>query len=135
MSRIHIYTSLAASTVSQIAGLKALNLGDKPCEKMRTEYNKRRKLVLKRISEWEELHIQVPPEGAFYAFPRMKGLASTRTSKNFAHWLLREAKVLVVPGNEFGSLGEGFIRLSYATKYELIEQALDRMEAALKHLR
>ena len=50
--------------------------------------------------------------------------------KNF--WLLREAKVATIPGTEFGRAGEGFVRLSYATSYEKIEKAMDRIERAVR---
>jgi aminotransferase len=57
------------------------------------------------------------------------------TSSEVAHFLLKKAKVLVVPGTEFGKYGEGYIRLSYATAYEKIEEALNRMEKALKEVK
>jgi aspartate/methionine/tyrosine aminotransferase len=111
--------------------VKALTSEKAYTEKMRKEYGRRRKLILKRIEEIPSLQIEVKPEGAFYVFPRIT-CKNEVSSKRFAEYMLKEAKVLVVPGNEFGSNGEGFIRMSYATKYEIIEKALDRIEKASK---
>jgi aminotransferase len=56
------------------------------------------------------------------------------SSTEFAHFILKKAKVLVVPGNEFGKYGEGFVRISYATDYEKIEIAMNRIEEVLKNI-
>ena len=56
-------------------------------------------------------------------------------SLKFSEWMLKKGKVAVMPGSEFGGRGEGYIRISYATEYGLIEKALDRMEKALKTIR
>jgi aminotransferase len=70
------------------------------------------------------------PQGAFYAFPKINctGLDDEKFSEN----LLEEEKVAVVPGSAFGSGGAGFVRCSYATRYENIEKALERMENFVK---
>jgi aminotransferase len=132
MSRVHVYTSICAPTVSQEAALKALT-GPQGCiEKMRREYDRRRKLIvegLNRIGGFRCLE----PRGAFYAFPNISEFGMS--SAEFARWLLKNARVAVVPGTEFGMHGEGFIRCSYATSYKKIESALERMEKALKKLR
>jgi len=129
MSRLHTYTTLCAPTMSQIAGVAALN-GPQSCvEKMRREYDRRRKLVVKRLGSIPGFEL-AEPDGAFYAFPRIsfrKG-GKPLTSTQYCELLLKEAKVLAVPGTEFGRFGEGFIRLSYATSLPLIEEALDRIE-------
>ena len=92
------------------------------------EYTRRRKLILKRLNE---LGLPVAkPYGAFYAFPNIKNYS--KNSYKFANDLLTKGKVAVIPGTEFGSYGEGYIRCSYATDYKLIEQAMDRMEKFLK---
>ncbi len=66
------------------------------------------------------------PHGAFYAFPSIK--ASGMDEEIFAQKLLQEEKVAVVPGTAFGPGGEGYVRCSYATAYEKIEEALQRIE-------
>jgi aminotransferase len=125
MTKIHIYSSICAPTISQKIAEFALKSSRKETEKMRKEYDKRRKLVIKRIQELNSLELTVKPKGAFYAFPKIN---LKKKSKTFAKELLKKAKVLVVPGTEFGKLGEGFIRISYATNYSLIEKAFNRLE-------
>lgn len=66
------------------------------------------------------------PGGAFYVFPSIK--ATGLTSEEFAEELLIQEKVAVVPGNVFGESGEGYIRCSYATSMEQLQEALKRME-------
>ena len=70
------------------------------------------------------------PEGAFYAFPNITrlGMSSIQASDFF----MKKAKVLVVPGTEFGRWGEGYVRMSYATSYEQIEEAMNRIEKVVK---
>jgi len=129
MTRLHTYTSLAAPTMSQIAAYHAL-IGPQGCVgRMRQEYNRRRKLVVRRLSEVEGINL-VEPDGAFYAFPSIhfKKRGKRVSSGEFAKGLLKSEGVLVVPGTEFGRYGEGFIRISYATEYSLIERALDKIE-------
>ncbi|MCD6522420.1 MAG: pyridoxal phosphate-dependent aminotransferase [Candidatus Diapherotrites archaeon] len=130
MTDLHIHTSLCAPTMSQIAATAALK-GSQDCvEEMRTSYDRRRKFMYKRLKEIDGFSLN-EPEGAFYMFP---SIHFNMTSNRFCEYLLKEAKVLTVPGTEFGRYGEGFIRLSYATKYELIEEAMDRIEKACKKL-
>ena len=132
MTKLHIFTSLSAPTVSQLTGLDALK-GPQGCiEKMRREYDRRRKLIVKRLNEIEGFDC-FEPKGAFYAFPNIKAFG--KKSLAFSEWLLKNAKVAVLPGTEFGRHGEGYIRCSYATAYEKIESALGRIERAVKKLR
>lgn len=130
MIRLHTYTTLTAPTISQIAGAKALT-GPQGCvERMRKEYDRRRKFVIKRLNNIPGFSL-VEPDGAFYAFPSIhfknkKG--KQMTSVEFCERLLKETGVLCVPGNEFGRCGEGFVRMSYATEYKKIADAMDRIE-------
>ena len=124
INRIHIYTSLAPSTANQYGALKALQLPPSYVEKMRKSYAERRDLMLKLIHKTPSLHLEKEPEGAFYMFPR---ITEGKTSQQYAHDVLNRAQVLVVPGNEFGSKGQGFVRMSYATQKEKIQAAFERM--------
>ena len=72
------------------------------------------------------------PEGAFYAFPNIS--ETGMKSVEFGHFLLKNARVLVVPGTEFGRYGEGYVRLSYATEYKKIETAMNRIEKSLENI-
>lgn len=128
MSRVHQYTIMCAPTVSQDAALEAIKNGADEVEKMRKEYDRRRKLIVSGLNE-----LGLPtfePHGAFYAFPdiRVTGL----DDEAFAQRLLDEEKVAVVPGSAFGVGGEGFVRCSYATAYEKIEEALSRLKSFMR---
>jgi aminotransferase len=72
------------------------------------------------------------PHGAFYAFPQISVTGMDEDS--FAERLLQEEKVAVVPGSAFGLGGEGFVRCSYATSYEKIEEALRRIERFMRRM-
>jgi len=126
--RVHQYTVMSAPSVSQLAALAALNFGAKSAEEMRLKYDQRRKLMVTRLNE---IGLEaLMPEGAFYAFARTAN--SGMDDEVFALRLLEEAGVAVVPGSAFGAGGKGYVRCSYATKYELIEEALDRIDKFLK---
>ncbi|MEE9406416.1 MAG: pyridoxal phosphate-dependent aminotransferase [Candidatus Aenigmarchaeota archaeon] len=131
MTKLHLFSTLSAPTVSQVAVTAALKGSQKATEEMRKEYDRRRRIMVKRLNRMG-LHC-VEPKGAFYAFPKISHLTK-KSSFKFAEWLLREGKVAVVPGTEFGKHGEGYIRLSYATAYDKIATAMDRMGKALKKL-
>jgi aminotransferase len=124
MVRIHQYTIMSAPTIAQDAALEAMANGEKHVQKMVAEYDRRRKLIVGGLNKLGLATFE--PLGAFYAFPRIS--ASGMDDDAFAETLLREEKVAVVPGNAFGKGGEGFVRCSYATAYEKIEEALRRME-------
>ena len=124
MTKVHQYTMLCAPTMAQVAALEAVQKGEEEMLLMKHEYDLRRRLF---VSGLNRIGLDcVEPRGAFYAFPSIQrwGLSS----EEFAERLLREQKVAVVPGNVFGSSGEGFLRCSYATSREELIEALDRME-------
>lgn len=132
MKKIHIYTSVCAPTVSQEAALAALIGSQKSVTKMTKEYDRRRKLMIRRLNEIPGFSC-VEPKGAFYAFPNVSSFGMD--SLTFSRWLLKKAKVAVVPGTEFGKNGEGYVRCSFATSYEKIAKALDRVESAAKRFK
>jgi aminotransferase len=121
--RIHQYTVMSAPTMSQTAALEALKVGEPYVQEMLAEYDRRRKLIVTGLNN---LGLDTfEPRGAFYAFPRV--LKAGMNDEVFADKLLNEEHVAVVPGSSFGAGGEGFVRCSYATSYEKIEEALKRM--------
>jgi len=129
MNKDHHYITLGAPTISQMMGVKALQLPKKYIDCMVKDYKKRRDLIVPRLNE-----IGMPtlnPRGAFYTFSNISNYS--KNSSQFAHKLINEAKVAVIPGTEFGPFGEGYIRCSFATEYHKIEAALDRMEKFLKN--
>jgi aminotransferase len=126
--RIHQYTIMSAPTTAQRAAIEALQGDQESVEAMRSEYNRRRKLI---VSGLNELGLRTfEPHGAFYAFPNIA--ASGLDDETFAQKLLDEERVAVVPGSAFGDAGAGFVRCSYATAYEQIEEALKRMERFMR---
>lgn len=124
MMKVHQYTMLCASIMAQKAAEEALERGDPEVEKMRREYDRRRRLLVKRLNE---IGLEcVPPQGAFYVFPSIR--CTGMRSEEFTEKLLMEERVAVVPGNVFGEAGEGHVRISYATSLPKIEEALQRIE-------
>ena len=101
-------------------------------EAMRREYDRRRRLVLERVRAMG-LGVTVEPQGAFYVFCNVKAIcqASGKTSYDLSFDILENAHVAVTPGTDFGPGGEGYIRLSYATHYDRIEQGMERLERYL----
>ena len=124
MLRVHQYTIMSAPTTAQDAALEALLNGQPHVEEMRQEYNRRRQLIVGGLNQLGL--VTVEPHGAFYAFPSI-GVTGL-DEDTFAHKLLEEERVAVVPGTAFGPGGEGYVRCSYATAYEKIEEALCRLE-------
>ncbi len=121
--KIHQYTIMSAPTTAQDAAIVALK-SDSYVETMVAEYDRRRKLIVGGLNNLGLTTFE--PRGAFYAFPNIS--ASGLDSETFAEKLLQEEHVAVVPGGAFGAGGDGYVRCSYATAYEKIEEALRRME-------
>lgn len=124
MSKVHLYNTTCASSISQFAALEALTKDTDDVQKMVIEYKKRRDYMFNRL---KLMGLDVcEPEGAFYLFPSIKNLKAT--SMDFALRLLEKEKVAVVPGDAFSGFGEGFIRISYASSMEQLVEGADRME-------
>jgi aminotransferase len=92
------------------------------------EYDRRRKFIVPRLNEIG--FDTKTPRGAFYAFARCDEF--DKNSYNCVNEILEKTHVVCIPGSAFGPHGEGFIRFSYATAYEQIEEAMDRIEKAFK---
>ncbi|MEE0060186.1 MAG: aminotransferase class I/II-fold pyridoxal phosphate-dependent enzyme [Acutalibacteraceae bacterium] len=131
MTKLHQFAIMSAPTTAQYAAIEALRNGDKDVQKMRDEYDMRRRLVVKRFREMGLSCFE--PEGAFYAFPCIK--STGLSSEDFCMSLLKAKSVAVVPGNAFGDSGEGFIRVSYSFSIKHIIEALDRIEEFLKEIK
>lgn len=127
--RIHQYTIMSAPTTAQAAGLEALLNGESYVQEMLSEYDRRRKLIVGGLNQ-----LGLPtfePRGAFYAFPQIS--VTGMDDETFSQLLLEEERVALVPGSAFGLGGEGFVRCSYATAYEKIEEALNRLHRFIQH--
>lgn len=130
MMKVHQYAMLCAPIMGQMAALEALRRGKKQKDDMISQYNQRRRLIVKRLNE---IGLETfTPKGAFYVFPSIK--SSGLTSEEFSGQLLKEKNVAVVPGTAFGQSGEGHVRMSYAASIKDINTAMDRIEEFLKSL-
>ena len=130
IKKIHQFIVMSAPTISQYAGIEALRNGDNDILKMKKEYDKRRRYLLK---EFKRLDLPVfEPKGAFYIFPNISKYKMT--SEEFATDLLNKEHVVVVPGTAFGESGEGFIRISYAYSLDALKEAIKRIERYIKSI-
>jgi aminotransferase len=124
MMRIHQYSMLCASIISQEAALEALENGQADTEMMREQYRLRRNFI---VAAFNNMGLPcLMPRGSFYAFPNIS--STGLDSKQFAFQLLESEKVACVPGSAFGPSGEGFLRCCFATALDRIEVAVKRME-------
>ena len=131
MNKIHQYVIMSSPTLAQYAAIEALRNGARAVEEMRQAYDRRRRLLIKRLNEMGLETFE--PQGAFYVFPDIRSTALDSTT--FCERLLMEKKVAIIPGNAFGESGEGFVRISYAASIEDIAMALDRIESFINELR
>jgi aminotransferase len=124
MMKVHQYSMLCAPILSQEAALEALIRGEDGVKSMREQYLRRRDLVVGRLrAAGLPCHA---PGGAFYVFP---SVAPTGLSdRDFAYGLLESQRVAVIPGGAFGDNGRGFVRASFATGYDQLVEACDRIE-------
>jgi aminotransferase len=123
MRKVHQYTIMCASTMSQYAALAALREGEPYVQEMVAEYDRRRRLIVDGMNDIGLKCFE--PHGAFYAFPSIE--VTGMDGNEFAEKLLHEERVAVVPGSAFGEAGRGYVRCSYATAYEKIEEAVERL--------
>ncbi|MBQ7218864.1 MAG: aminotransferase class I/II-fold pyridoxal phosphate-dependent enzyme, partial [Ruminococcus sp.] len=130
VTKLHQFCIMSAPTTAQYAAIEALRNGDEDIEKMRDEYDMRRRLV---VGSLNEMGLETfTPEGAFYAFPciRSTGLSS----EDFCTRLLRSKHVALVPGSAFGESGEGYVRLSYSYSIKHLKEALKLIKEFITEL-
>jgi aspartate/methionine/tyrosine aminotransferase len=120
---------ISANSVSQHAGIAALEKAGPDIVRMKQVYNERRKYMIARLRELG-FGITVEPTGAFYVFANAKHFAAD--SYKLAFDILQKAHVGVAPGIDFGANGEGYLRFSYANSLENIKEGLERIEGYLK---
>ncbi|MCZ7401492.1 MAG: pyridoxal phosphate-dependent aminotransferase [Candidatus Methanoperedens sp.] len=127
MLKLHSHSVSQATSFVQYAGLAALQGDQTPVTAMVREFRARRDLVVRGLNK---LGIKcAKPDGAFYAFADVSDYGSGEV---IAELLLNKAFIATTPGSAFGSLGNDFIRISYATSQERIKEALRRMETVLE---
>ncbi|MBF2601653.1 aminotransferase class I/II-fold pyridoxal phosphate-dependent enzyme [Listeria welshimeri] len=128
MLKIHQYSVTCASSISQKAALEAITNGKDDAFQMRTEYKTGANFTQERLEKMG--FTVIPPDGAFYFFVKLPD-EITENSFDWAVRLAEEAKVAVVPGNAFSEKGDRYFRLSYATSFNNLAEALDRMATFL----
>ncbi|HEY2093698.1 MAG TPA: pyridoxal phosphate-dependent aminotransferase [Thermoanaerobaculia bacterium] len=134
LGKIQSHSTSNPSSISQAAALEALTGHDDEVQRMHDEYARRRAWIVPAINGVDGFCC-ADPDGAFYVFPEVKrffGRGGVHDSQSFANYLLDEARVAVVPGSAFGN--DDYIRISYATSMERIQEGVRRLEAALAKL-
>ncbi|MFH0766080.1 MAG: pyridoxal phosphate-dependent aminotransferase [Calditrichota bacterium] len=139
MSKVQSHATSNPTSITQWAGVEALNGPQHEISRMRQEFERRRNYVLYRLAAIPHCSCH-KPEGAFYVFPNLSwfydkqfGGMTIRNSSGLAYYLLKHAQVALVPGDSFGT--DNFIRVSYATSMTNLEKAMDRIVAALAELK
>ncbi len=128
--KIHQYVMLCAPVMGQVAALAGIRRGEEEKDRMVREYRVRRNLFVESLNRIGlSCHL---PEGAFYAFPSVEKLGLS--DNEFAERLLKEEHVAAVPGNVFGSGGEGHLRCAYAVSRKDLNEAVRRMEQFISRL-
>lgn len=124
MMKVHQYSMMCASIISQEAATEALLRGEDAMKSMRDQYHRRRDFIVRRFNEIGlACHL---PRGSFYAFPSIA--ATGMSDREFALGLLESERVAAVPGTAFGAGGAGFVRTCFATSYEQLIEATARIE-------
>ena len=134
--KVHDAFAICAPTISQFAALAALKetngkdgKGDASMRELIAALSKRRALVCQRLESMPEIFEFQKPQGGYYVFPRFK---NDLPSVDFALKILREAKVITVPGSAFGPTGEQHIRLSFGAAEDELNEAFDRLQNYFK---
>ena len=130
MMKVHQYSMMCASIISQEGAIEALQRGEDAMKAMREQYQRRRDFIVRRFNEIGlKCHL---PRGSFYAFPDVS--KAGLNEKDFAIGLLQAEKVAMVPGTAFGENGKGFCRACFATGYDQLIEAADRIERHVQKL-
>ena len=128
MLKLHQFGIMSAPTTSQYAAIEAMRNGDEDIEKMRDEYDGRRRYL---VEGFRQLGLPCEePKGAFYVFPDIRGTGLT--SDEFCEQFLMAERVAVIPGSAFGQGGEGFVRACYSASMQDLGEALARLKRFLK---
>ena len=131
MTKIHQYTMLCASIGGQLAAEEAVKNGGRAVQEMKREYARRRRYIVQALNSIGlTCHM---PEGAFYVFPSIQ--STGMKAMDFAEGLLKKKKVALVPGTAFGRSHDDFVRISYASSYDNLQEAVKRISAYLEEIK
>lgn len=125
MNRLGFYMTSGSVSFIQYAGVDAMMKENGSIERMRQEFERRRNYLVGEINKMKHFSC-IMPEGAFYVFMNIR--KSGLTSQEFCDKALYEYHLGAIPGNAFGESGEGFVRLSYATSMEVLEEAVRKLK-------
>lgn len=128
VTKLQVNSVSCAPAFCQIAGAAALRMDRGVVHQMVSEFRRRRDTIVDGLNSIPGFQC-LRPKGAFYVFPRITGTGLS--ANELQRQLLEEAGVAALAGNSFGKNGEGFLRFSYATSVENIEEALDRIRRHL----
>lgn len=131
ITKLMVNSNSCTPAFTQLAGVAALTGDHTPVRQMVETFRGRRDRVVKLLNEIPGVSCRLP-RGAFYVFPNVKSFS--RKSSDLATLLLNEAGVAVLSGTSFGRYGEGYLRLSYATSMELLEEGISKMAETLGKL-
>lgn len=131
MTKLHQFAIMSAPTNSQYAAIDALEKGDTDIQKMRDDYDMRRRFTVKTFNDIGLKCFE--PEGAFYVFPCIK--STGLSSEEFCEKLIMSKRVAVVPGNAFGECGEGYIRVSYCYSIDNIRKAIEKIKEFIDEIK
>ena len=129
LQKMHQNFFISANAFVQWAGVAALRYAQKDVERMRKTFDERRKFIIPRLRELG-FGITVEPTGAFYVLANAKKFS--KDSFKFAFEILKEAKVGVTPGIDFGKNAEGYLRFSYANSLENIKEGMERIDSYIR---
>ena len=130
MMKVHQYAIMSVPIFVQEAGIEALRNSSEAVESMRESYRRRRDFLVRRLNEMGlKCHL---PQATFYTFPDVT--PTGLDGRTFATRLLQEGEVAVVPGTAFGKDGSSFVRASFSTRYDKIEEACNRMQVFVDSL-
>lgn len=129
--RVHQYSATCATSFAQKGAVAAYRESQACVQEMVNEFDRRRRFLVEALEQIQGVSC-ICPQGAFYVFPSVKALGIS--DEKLADYLLREANVALVPGSAFGEYGRGYLRLSYANSYSNIQEAVDKIEQALRRL-
>jgi aspartate/methionine/tyrosine aminotransferase len=124
------YSTACASSISQRAAIAALDLDPLIIERMKDRFSRRIDLVCSRLTAMKGIRVN-KPKGSFYILADIREI--TGQSQAFARALLKDAKVIVIPGYAFGNAGEGAIRIACTQSSMILSEAMDRIELFLDH--
>ncbi len=122
---VHQMNSACANSAAQMAAVAALKGDQSFTESIRKEFEERRNIIHKGLNKIDGIR-STKPGGAFYIFPNIS--ETGLTSQQFAEKLISDIKVATVPGDEFGKMGEGYVRMAYTIPKEKIKEAIERIE-------